>query len=362
MKKIFKGKKVLITGHTGFKGSWLTLWLYSLGAKIIGISDNIPYKNSHFSLLNIKNKISHNLEDIRNYKKIEKIILKTKPDFIFHLAAQSLVQKSYNYTLDTWEVNLMGTVNMLEVLKKIKNNCTAIFVTSDKCYFNAEQAWGYRENDKLGGKDPYSGSKGSAELAIFSYFNSFFKNSKKIRIGIGRAGNVIGGGDWAEGRIVPDCMRSVIKNKNVILRNPNSTRPWQHVLEPLSGYLSLASNLSKSKKLNGEAFNFGPQLDQNFNVKELVIEMKKNWSNVKWKISATNKKKYEASLLKLNFDKALHYLDWKPVWNFNETSFFTSNWYKNFFQNKKKNIYKYSLSQLNLFIKKAKEKKLKWAQ
>ena len=257
-KNVFKNKKVLITGHTGFKGSWLSAWLLNLGAEVIGISKDIPTNPSMFVLLNLKDKIKKDYRaDIRNLDIIEEIFLNEKPDFVFHLAAQPIVSVSYKDPIETITSNVMGTTNILEILRKAEHECTAIIITSDKAYDNIEQVWGYRENDALGGKDIYSGSKGAAELIIKSYCNSFFKEIKTIRIGVARAGNVIGGGDWAKDRIVVDSMMAWSKNKAVNIRSPKSTRPWQHVLEPLSGYLNLAMALSLDDSLNHECFNFG---------------------------------------------------------------------------------------------------------
>ena len=272
--KIFKNKKILITGHTGFKGSWLSLWFKSLGADVMGVSIDIPTKPSHFKLINLEKKIKNKFVDITDLKKLKKIFISFKPDYVFHLAAQSLVKKSYKNPLLTYYTNAIGTLNVMESLKSLKNNCIAVIITSDKSYKNLEIKRGYKETDVLGGADPYSASKASAELIIQSYFKSYLNNKKNIRIAVARAGNVIGGGDWAKDRIVPDCIRSWSKNNAVDIRNPSATRPWQHVLEPLSGYLHLANSLSNDSNLNGEAFNFGPQFSNNFSVEELVNEMK----------------------------------------------------------------------------------------
>ena len=246
--KQFKNKTVLVTGHTGFKGSWLTLWLVLLGAKVIGLSINFPSNPSHFNLMKLQKKINHKKIDIRNLKLLKKIFRRYQPDYVFHLAAQSLVKKSYSEPIYTWGTNTMGTLNILESLRELKKNCVAVLITSDKSYKNVEIKRGYKENDILGGGDPYSSSKASAELAIQSYISSFFSSKKtKVLIGIARAGNVIGGGDWSENRLVPDCAKSWSKNKKVLIRNPRSTRPWQHVLEAIWGYLLLASDLKKYK-------------------------------------------------------------------------------------------------------------------
>ena len=247
-KETFSNKKILITGNTGFKGCWLTLWFLSLGGNVVGISNGLPSKPSLFKILNIKKKIKYYEFDITNYQKLSKIVKKEKPDFIFHLAAQALVLRSYRDTLTTLRTNVLGTANILETLKFTKKKCVCLIITSDKCYENLELKRGYKESDLLGGKDMYSSSKASAEIITSAYFRTFLKYKRNIKIGIARAGNVIGGGDWAENRIIPDWYRCFSRKKILNIRYPNSTRPWQHVLEPLSGYLTLAMNLSKKKK------------------------------------------------------------------------------------------------------------------
>ncbi len=351
-KKHFKNKKIIITGHTGFKGSWLTLWLHSLGAKVFGISKNIPSTPSHFTSLGISKKIKKVKLDLKNYQKLKNVINKNKPDYIFHLAAQSLVKKSYSNTIDTWQSNLIGTVNLLESLKTYKKKITVIIITSDKSYKNLEIKRGYKENDLIGGIDPYGASKSSAEIAIQSYVKSFFiSKNKKVSIAVARAGNVIGGGDWSEDRLVPDCVKSWSKNKKVIIRNPNSTRPWQHVLEALSGYLTLAVKLKKNKKkFHGQAFNFGPSTTSSFKVREVIKEMKKNWNLVNWKEIKNKKTFFENNLLKLNSKKAKSYLNWSSKLKFNETIFLTTEWYKNYYSKKFKPIQN-SLSQIKFYEK-----------
>jgi len=350
----FRDAKILITGHTGFKGSWLTSLLLELGASVTGISKDIPTKPSNFSLLGLKDKIEDFQLDVTNNLEVSKIISKTQPDYIFHLAAQPLVRKSIINPLETWNSNVMGTISILEGLQNLKNNCVVTFITSDKVYKNQEWVWGYRETDLLGGSDPYSASKASAELAISSYVETYFKNSN-IKVGIGRAGNVIGGGDWGSDRIVPDCIKSWAKNKKVEIRNPLSTRPWQHVLEPLTGYLTLASKLTEGKAIHGEAFNFGPSDTNNHSVKDLVLEMLKNWHQATWKdISTSENNKNESNLLKLNCDKAKILLDWQSIWNFDTTIKHTIEWYKNFYD--KKDMIKHSKNQIALYIEQLNDK------
>ena len=333
IKKIFKNKKVLVTGHTGFKGSWLTAWLVLLGAKVSGLSINTPSNPSHFKAANLKGKINHKNLDIRNLKLLKKTVKKYQPDFVFHLAAQALVKKSYLNPIYTWETNTIGTLNILESLRVLKKKCIVVLITSDKSYKNLEIKRGYKEKDLLGGKDPYSASKASAELAIQSYISSFFPKEKtKTLIGIARAGNVIGGGDWSEDRLIPDCIKSWSKNKKVLIRNPRSTRPWQHVLEAVWGYLLLASNLKQNKKLHGEPFNFGPNNTNNYDVIHTVKLMKKYWSKISWKIAKNSKKRfYESNLLKLNCNKARVNLKWKCILSFKETINMVVSWYKNYY-------------------------------
>ena len=351
LKKTFYKKKVLVTGHTGFKGSWLSLWLTKLGANVLGASLNIPTKPSFFESVNLKRKIKHKKVDIKNYEKLNILINNYKPDFIFHLAAQSLVKKSLDEPIITWKTNTLGTINILESLRNLKKNCSVVLITSDKCYKNLETNRGYTENDILGGNDPYSASKAAAELAIESYIKSFFsKKIKNINIGIARAGNVIGGGDWSPNRLVPDCMRSVQKRKKLILRSPHSTRPWQHVLEAISGYLFLAYYLSKNNnyKYKYEAFNFGPNKNNNFSVLDLIKSMKKKWNKINWVI--LGKKQFEESnLQRLNISKAAKCLNWKPILTFNETSKMVVEWYKSYYLNQ--DMYNFSLDQIRTYEK-----------
>ena len=355
MKKFFKNKTVIVTGHTGFKGSWLTLVLINLGARVVGISNDIPTKPAFFQILKLNKKIKDLRADVRDLKTIKKIFMRHKPDFIFHLAAQSLVKQSFKYPVNTFTTNFVGTLNILESLRELKKKCVSVIITSDKSYKNFEIDRGYKENDILGGEDPYSASKGSAELVIQSYCNSFFKGNKK-KIVVARAGNVIGGGDWSKDRLVPDCIKSWSKRKKVILRNPHSTRPWQHVLEAVFGYLTLAIKLSKNSRIHGEAFNFGPNNKDNKSVLNVVKEMKKSWKAVSWTIRKSRKAKYESKLLKLNSNKAKLKLNWTTNLNFKEMIKMTTNWYKNFYE-KKENNFEFSIKQILNYQKKNNNKK-----
>lgn len=363
MLKLFSGKKIIVTGHTGFKGSWLCIWLSLLGAKVVGLSDKVPTNGSNYQSSGVGDLIEDNRIDIRDRKKVRELIESCQPDFIFHLAAQALVRPSYEDPFETLNINAMGSSNILDALRFINKKVAVVMITSDKAYDNVEWVWGYRETDKLGGADPYSASKGMAELAIRSYVKSFFNDpDSNVRVGIARAGNVIGGGDWATDRIVPDCMGAWANSEIVDIRSPYATRPWQHVLEPLSGYLCLAADLYKSNKHHGEAYNFGPSANQNFPVSELIEEMSKYWNQIKWNDVSKNKGHvHEAGLLKLNCDKALSDLEWHSTLRFEETVKMTVEWYKSYYQNKNQTMYNFTISQIELYTKAAKLNKIAWA-
>lgn len=361
---VYSNKKVLITGNTGFKGAWLSIWLESLGAKIYGVSKDIPTSPSMFESLNLGCKIEQHFIDVRDFDKLNDVIKRIEPDFVFHLAAQAIVSTSYENPVDTISTNVTGTMNVLESLRLLNKICTAIIITSDKCYDNVEWVWGYKETDALGGKDIYSGSKGAAELVFKSYFHSFFNNSdSKVKVAVARAGNVIGGGDWAADRIVPDCMRAWSKGEIVEIRSPNATRPWQHVLEPLSGYLNLGSELYSDDSINGESFNFGPHSEHTSTVKKLLEDLSGCWKydNPTNAYCITDDIKFhEAGLLKLNCDKALFHLKWIPTLNYNQLLNFTGDWYYNFY-NSKLDMHQYTMNQIIEYVKIAKEKNIKWA-
>ena len=365
---MYDRKTVVITGHTGFKGTWLTSWLLSLGANVVGLSDNFVTSPSHYQSSKLSEHIQDIRLDVRNKDQLSEAISDIKPDFIFHLAAQSLVKESYLDPVGTIETNTLGTVNLLNALRNLSNNCIVILITSDKSYENVEWEWGYREIDRLGGVDPYSASKGATELLIQGMIRSFFPKDGGIRIAIARAGNVIGGGDWAKSRIIPDCIRAWAENKEVEIRNPHATRPWQHVLEPLSGYMALAIQLANDEKLHGEVFNFGPKSEQDYTVLDLVEEMKKYWDKVKYKITDSTMEVYESGLLKLNCDKAANHLDWNAVLIFSETVELTSIWYSIYYNNldiseidRSTQIFDLTRKQINTYTQIAKERGLKWA-
>ena len=362
---IYNNKKVLITGHTGFKGTWLTAWLLKLGANVVGISKDIPTTPSMFEKLELEEKIKHYQEDIRDLSRMIEIIHEEKPEFLFHLAAQPIVSTSYSDPIETISSNVMGTTNVLEALKVSNHKCTAVIITSDKAYDNIEQVWGYKEDDKMGGSDIYSGSKGAAELIIKSYYHSFFKGDEaNIKLAIGRAGNVIGGGDWAKDRIVVDCMKAWSKKQSVEIRSPQATRPWQHVLEPLSGYLNLGAELYSDYSLHGESFNFGPRAEQNHTVKQLLHDLSEYWhfDSVNDAFTVTdNIPFHEAGLLKLNCDKALFFMKWQANLEYKDTIRFTSEWYYDFY-NSHKNIFDKTLEQIDEYENMAKEKGIKWTE
>ena len=353
---VYKGKKVLITGHTGFKGTWLLSWLLRLGANVVGVSIDIPTVPSMNNELNQNDKFKDLRFCITNLVKLKSTILEEAPDFIFHLAAQSIVSKSYSQPHQTILSNVLGTTNVLECLRFLEKDCVAIIITSDKCYENIEKIWGYKESDKLGGKDIYSASKGAAEILIRSYYESFFRNSKFIKLGIARAGNVIGGGDWAHDRIVVDSVKAWSANEKVEIRSPLATRPWQHVLEPLSGYLLLGQILSdkNNSELSGEAFNFGPKPDQNHTVLKLLRDLGVFWGHKNDDgIDITGNVPFnEAGLLKLNCEKAYHFLKWESTLSYDETIEYIGNWYKEYFSGEG-NLREFTYSQISLFENKA---------
>jgi CDP-glucose 4,6-dehydratase len=346
--KLFKNKTILVTGHTGFKGSWLSAWLHFLGAKVVGVALEPPSQPSHFDAAGLDNILQDNRIDIQDANAITRLICEIKPDFVFHLAAQALVRHSYIKPVETMTTNAIGCVNVLEGLRKLDNKVAAVIITSDKAYENVEWVWGYRETDRLGGKDPYSASKGMAELAIRSYIESFFNlPESNVSVGITRAGNVIGGGDWAEDRIIPDCVRAWSENTAVDIRAPYATRPWQHILDPLSGYLLLAEKLYLDKAFHGEAYNFGPSAQNNHSVRELIEEMARYWDQVNWNdISINCEHVHEARLLKLNCDKALFDLNWQATLQFEESVKMTVEWYKHFYQKRNPSIYDFTMSQI----------------
>ena len=340
-KAFWKDKRVLVTGHTGFKGSWLSMWLTSLGAKVHGISLPPNSENCLFTQARVESIISsNNFCDICNLNKLKSIVIDINPEIVFHLAAQPLVIKSYHYPLETWNTNVMGSLNLLESVKISNIKRTLIMITTDKVYENKDWDYGYREDDRLGGKDPYSASKAACEIAISSWRESFcgskLNQNQYLSIASARSGNVIGGGDWAENRIIPDAIRSLQRREAIQIRNPKSTRPWQHVLDPLSGYLLLAEKLYNSKSkdylyknIYESSFNFGPSLKSNHTVISLIKKIIKYWPG-EWKINSENNF-HESSRLHLNIDKAYNKLNWSSKWSFDHSVKRTVKWYKRVF-------------------------------
>ena len=362
---LYQGKKVLITGHTGFKGAWLSTWLAMLGAEVVGISNNIVSEPNYFEHIERSDpSIKTYMIDLCDTKKAIDIITTEKPDFIFHLAAQPLVKKAQHLPFESSLNNYHANLTILEAIRLSKRDITAVLITSDKSYQNMNWEWGYRETDEIGGKDIYSGSKAAAEMAIRSYFHSYFKDSNGKKVGVARAGNVIGGGDWAEDRIVPDCIRAWSCREAVEIRHPNATRPWQHVLEPLAGYLHLGAQLYLGKVSNGIILNFGPNSRDNKTVFELINELGIHYGiNTPQDMYFINEPRIsiEANLLQLNCDRALAELNWEPVNDFSETVKDTADWYRNFY-NKEANIdvVEFTKTQIYQFVTRAKKKNLTW--
>lgn len=357
---IYRGKKVLLTGHTGFKGSWLLYWLTSMGAQVKGIALQPKTKPSHIN--SIKANYTEDLLNINDRPKLERAIIDFNPEIIFHLAAQALVRTSYEDPVETYMTNVMGTVNILDIARKLSNLKAIVVVTSDKCYDNKEWLWGYRENDPMGGKDPYSSSKGCAELVTAAFRHSYFNTDDygvkhQVLLASVRAGNVIGGGDWAPDRIVPDIVRAVSAGEKLFLRYPNATRPWQHVLEPLSGYLLLGWQLMEGKSGFAEGWNFGPEIQNNVSVVDLVKEAVVTWPSIQYEIKQGDFH-HEAGYLMLDSSKAKKLLNWNTVWDFRQTVKYTIDWYREYYDNKTLN----TASDLERFIKDASKQSLIWTR
>lgn len=358
---IYKGKTVLVTGHTGFKGAWLAFWLTKLGAKVYGISDRITTNPSHFELLNID--MQSYMIDIRDKKALAEKIEEIQPEIIFHLAAQPLVRYSYKEPVETFETNVMGTVNILHCCRSLKNIKGIVNVTSDKCYENFEDDRAYHEEDRMGGFDPYSASKGAAELVVSSFRNSFFNLKDfglkhRFILASARAGNVIGGGDWSEDRLIPDLVKNFKNGNTTTIRSPFSTRPWQHVLEPLSGYLLLGQKVLEGDASVSDGWNFGPENNETLTVKEVLEASGKCWNDLKFDFPVLSDQPHEASLLRLDCTKANQKLEWFPVWEMEESIEKTILWYKNYYTNQKID------TELNLseYIAEATKKGIRWTK
>ncbi|MGC3959356.1 MAG: CDP-glucose 4,6-dehydratase [Verrucomicrobiota bacterium] len=364
---VYAGKKVFITGHTGFKGAWLTEWLLNLGAKVTGFSLPPPTQPSLFDQLGLADRIHHIVGDVRDAQALSAAVMATQPDFIFHLAAQPLVRESYRTPVETYDTNVMGTIHLLEAARNLQKPCAVVCVTTDKCYENKEWVHGYREEDPLGGYDPYSSSKAAAEIAIAAWRRSFFKEHP-VKIASARAGNVIGGGDWAADRIVPDCIRALQKREVIAVRNKHATRPWQHVLEPLSGYLWLGAVLAKPNLMDFSAdhycsaFNFGPGHDANRTVAQLVEQLLKHWPG-RWADRSDPKAVHEANLLQLTTDKANALLRWSPAWSFVEAAQETVCWYRDTRSSATASTFRQlTRKQINFYTSKARQAGVTWAQ
>jgi CDP-glucose 4,6-dehydratase len=363
----YNGKRVLVTGHTGFKGAWLCEWLLGLGAEVTGLSLPPATEPALFNVLGLARRLRHTLGDIQDPAVLRQAVKEARPDFVFHLAAQALVRESYRRPRETFNVNAMGTLHLLEALRDFSRPCAAVFITTDKCYENREWHHGYRETDSLGGRDPYSASKAAAELIIASYRNSFFQQHP-VKIASSRAGNVIGGGDWAADRIIPDCIHALQQNKPILVRNRRATRPWQHVLEPLSGYLWLGASLAapKLRQCDGpalaSAFNFGPNRDANRTVQELVEEVLRHWPG-RWQDKTDPNAPHEAGLLQLSTDKAAALLRWFPVWSFAQAVEQTVQWYRKAGSfSHTKEYQKLTRRQIAQYISQARALRLPWVQ
>jgi CDP-glucose 4,6-dehydratase len=363
-REFYKGKKVLVTGHTGFKGSWLSIWLNELGAHVLGYSLEPPTEPNNFNASHIQDRVEHVIGDVRNYGQLFEVFTAYKPEIVFHLAAQPLVRYSYEIPRETLETNIQGSVNLLESVRLTPSVTTVVMITSDKCYENREQVWGYKENDPMGGDDPYSASKGAIELVIRSYIRSFFSHREGFGAVSVRAGNVIGGGDWAKDRIVVDCIKSLSKNEKIIVRNPMAIRPWQHVLEPLGGYLWLGARLNEDPTRFSGGWNFGPSDSSAKCVSDLVKALIAEWKSGEW-IDLSDKndtRLHEAGWLRLSCDKVHSILPWSASLSFEENIAMTVKWYKYYYEHNQSNLYQFCVHQIREYTKLAEVRGQMWAK
>jgi len=352
---VYRGKRVLVTGHTGFKGSWLALWLKALGAEVIGVSLPLSSNSNHWTLNGLS--IDDRRIDICDAEALSRVLTETRPEIVFHLAAQALVRKSYRTPLETWSTNVMGTANILEACRHLTSIRAIVAVTTDKCYQNQEWPWGYRESDRLGGHDPYSASKACAELVVDSYRSAFFSSENAPLLATARAGNVIGGGDWSEDRLIPDLVRAIESKQSLEIRSPHATRPWQHVLESLSGYLLLGQKLLSGERKFATAWNFGPEPEGNRNVAEVLGKLNKHWEKMEWHV-ANQPQPHEANLLYLDSAKARSMLGWRPVWNLDTTLEKTAQWYEAWLYSKSV----ISRQQFEAYVEAASNSNIEWAK
>ena len=352
--EVYRNRRVLLTGHTGFKGSWLALWLKTLGAKVTGLALEPETTPSHWSLLDLD--IDEKRVDIRDAEAVADTVNSSSPEIIFHLAAQSLVCRSYRNPLVTWSTNVMGTASLLDACRHKSGIRAIVVITTDKCYENQERELGYREDDRLGGHDPYSASKAGAELVISSYRDAFFNQQDAPLLASARAGNVIGGGDWSEDRLIPDLVRAIAKKEIIKIRSPSATRPWQHVFESLSGYLCLGQKLIEGKREFAEAWNFGPNYSDHCTVEKVLSKLKVEWPSIDWRV-IDHPQLHEANLLHLDSKKARQKLAWKPVWSLDESLSATAEWYKTSIEEKAA----ISAVQLESYMVAAKNSGLEWS-
>jgi CDP-glucose 4,6-dehydratase len=361
--KYYNNKRVLVTGHTGFKGAWLSIWLTELGAKVYGYSLDPPTEPSMYATCGLHNRMEELRADVLEYNKLKNYIAEIRPEIVFHLAAQSLVRYSYVIPKLTLETNVLGTLNILEAVRECDSVRSLIIVTSDKCYENHEQVYGYKETDPLGGEDPYSASKAAAEILFRSYLKSFYRHNEKLGAVSVRAGNVIGGGDWAMDRIIPDAIKALTKSEPIRIRNPRAIRPWQHVLEPLSGYLWLGARASDTPAAFSGAWNFGPSDSSAKSVRDLVETILGKWKSGSYEVAdnGDEHKLHEAGWLRLTCDKAHVMLPWSAILSFDENIRMTVEWYKNYYDQQNQNMYHYTVHQIHHYIDLALKQGQPWA-
>ena len=363
---IYKDLPVLVTGHTGFKGTWLSMWLNLLGARVIGYGLEPPTMPNHFDMSGMKDRIVDIRDDIRNLDKLVSVIEEYHPKVIFHLAAQPIVRESYENPKDTFIINAGGTINVLEAIRLTRSVKAAVFITSDKCYRNKEWIWGYRENDALGGGDPYSASKAMAEIAIEAYRDAYFtwndRGENAVAVASVRAGNVVGGGDWAKDRLLPDAIRALTEGETIDIRSPRATRPWQFVLSPLSGYMWLGVKLLLDGANFAEPWNFGPLDLSRDSVQHIVEKVIKLWGSGQWKDISRGDEPHEAHWLTLSWEKAVARLDWHPIYALPDVLRKTMGWYKEWHrQGENADMYDFGIDQIKTFMKDANKLKIEWA-